>query len=203
MKRRKHLALVALLPALLLSGCGFLGGSATTGSGDASGTQGDPDAPSWIVSANGRATVSPAPTFPAAAPTPASGFLPLPARVGGPARTPGPTCSPNTFNFSRITGLDVTPAATSAVLTWYNVGGYNLVEFRLYAISQDLVVGDQRDVGYTTVKPTTPCGRMSATVPNLDPKTGYVFSVDAVVVRKSGDGTYSATVARSHPIRTT
>ena len=43
---------------------------------------------------------------------------------------------------------------------------------------------------------------MSATITNLSPKTGYVFSVDAVVLRKSGDGTYAATVARSHPITT-
>jgi hypothetical protein len=76
------------------------------------------------------------------------------------------------------------------------------VEFKLYAISQDLVVGGQRDVGYTTVKPRTPCGQMSATITNLSPKTHYVFSVDAVATRRSGDGTHAATVARSHSIPT-
>ncbi|GLY95900.1 hypothetical protein Acsp02_31550 [Actinoplanes sp. NBRC 103695] len=129
------------------------------------------------------------------------GFLP---RTGTTAatRTPTPICSPNVFNFSRIAGLDVTPSATGATLSWYNIGGYNLVEFRLYAISQDLKVGGQRDIGYTVVKPRTPCGQMSASLGNLSPKTHYVFSVDAVVTRRSGDGTHSATVFRSPAIPT-
>src|SRR4029453_7822663 len=105
-------------------------------------------------------------------------------------------------NFARIAGRDVTPSATTAGLSWYNVGGENLVEFRLYAISQDLVVGAQRDVGYTVVQPRTPCGQMSGTITNLSPRTHYVFSVDAVVLRRSGDGTHSATVFRSHSIPT-
>ena len=62
--------------------------------------------------------------------------------------------------------------------------------------------GAQRDVGFVTVRPTTSCGQMSATITNLSPKSNYVFSVDAVVLRKSGDGTYAATVARSYPTRT-
>ena len=119
-----------------------------------------------------------------------------------PTGTPTDTCSPNTFNFSRIDGLDVTPGATSAVLSWYNVGGDNLVEFRLYATSQDLKVGRQRDVTFVTVPPKTPCGQMSGTIGNLDRGTHYVFSVDAVVTRRSGDGTRAATVARSHSIPT-
>ena len=44
---------------------------------------------------------------------------------------------------------------------------------------------------------------MTGTVTNLSPKTGYVFSVDAVVLRKSGDGSYAATIARSGTITTT
>ncbi len=119
-----------------------------------------------------------------------------------PTGTPADACSPNTFNFSRIDGLDVTPGATSAVLSWYNVGGNHLVEFRLYAISQDLTVGPQRDVGYLVVKPRTRCGEMTATVTNLDRRTRYVFSVDAVVRRLSGDGTHAATVARSGSVAT-
>jgi hypothetical protein len=47
------------------------------------------------------------------------------------------------------------------------------------------------------VQPSRPCGRMSATITGLDRRTGYVFSVDAVVYRRSGDGTHAATVARS------
>jgi hypothetical protein len=194
---------LALVPALL-SGCGVIPGSSSGSSGDSgaeAATGGD--AASWIVSAQGSATPSPRPSGGTASPAPAptGGLLPL----GGPAPTgtPTDTCSPNTFNFSRIDGLDVTPGASSAVLSWYNVGGYNLVEFRLYAISQDLAVGAQRDVGFVTVRPRTPCGEMSATITNLDRATEYVFSVDAVVLRRSGDGTHAATVARSGPISTT
>jgi hypothetical protein len=193
--------LLALLPALLLSGCGPVSGSSSTpGTGDAvTGADGE----SWIVAAQGSATPSPRPSYPAAVPTPSAtgGFLPLSA--ARPTRTPASTCSPNTFKFSTIDALDVTPGPTSAVLSWYNVGGYNLVEFRLYAISQDLVVGRQRDVRVVTIKPKTPCGRMSATIGNLDRATRYVFSVDAVVARRSGAGTHAATVARSHPVATT
>jgi hypothetical protein len=153
--------------------------------------------------AQGKATSSGAPSHPAAAtPTPTGrGFLPL--RPGStPARSPAPTCEPTTFNFARIAGAGVTPSATSAVVSWYNTGGYNLVEFRITAIRQDLVVGKQRDVGFVTVRPGPPCRLVSATVTGLDRRTGYVFSVDAVVQRRSGDGTHAATVARSHVVRT-
>ena len=83
------------------------------------------------------------------------------------------------------------------MVSWYNVGGYNLVQFRLTATSQDVVGGRQRDVGWRVVPPSLPCGQMSATITGLDRHTGYVFSVDAVVYRRSGDGTHAATVARS------
>jgi hypothetical protein len=96
----------------------------------------------------------------------------------------------------------VTPGTTSATVTWYNVGGYNLTEFRVTAISQDLVVGKQRDVGWVTVKPDNPCGFLTATLPGLERRTGYVFSVDAVVVRRSGDGTHAATIFRSSVVHT-
>ncbi len=192
--------MLALVPALL-SGCGGDSGSSSgsaTGDDSAFGATGD----SWIVTAQGSATPSPRPSAGTATASPApAGFLP--PGTPAPAGTPTDTCSPNTFSFSRIDGLDVTPGATSAVLSWYNVGGDNLVEFRLYAISQDLKVGPQRDVGFVTVKPRNPCGEMSATVTNLDRRTKYVFSVDAVVTRRSGDGTRAATVARSGSISTT
>jgi len=195
----QRLAALVLVPALL-SGCSAIPGFAPDAIGGAeSGT--DPGGPSWLVATRGSATPSPKPSRGTAAPTPgAAGFLPLAAARA--TNTPTPTCSPNSFNFSRIAGAGVTPASRTAVVSWYNVGGYNLVEFRLYAISQDLVDGAQRDVGFVTVRPTTSCGQMSATIINLSPKTAYVFSVDAVVLRKSGDGTYAATVARSYPIRT-
>ena len=205
MRRRSGGLLLALVvPAVFgLSGCGLF--SSSSSSSSSAGADGDAGAggDSWIVSQQGRATPSPKPTS-GGTPSPSVtfGFLPLTGGGGANRATPTPVCSPNMFNFSKIAGLDVTPAATTAALSWYNVGGTNLVEFRLYAISQDLVVGEQRDVGYTVVKPRTPCGQMSATIPGLSPKTHYVFSVDAVVLRRSGDGTHSATVFRSSSVPT-
>jgi hypothetical protein len=201
-RRGSLLVLVLVLLPALLSGCGVLGrsGGGSGGADPAAGPGAAGD--SWIVSAQGSATPSSRPGYPAAAATPTATTGRLPLGAVAPARTPIPTCSPNTFKFSRIAGLDVTPGATSAVLSWYNVGGSNLVEFRLYATSQDLVVGAQRDVGFVTVPPKTPCGQMSAPIGNLSRGTTYVFTVDAVVLRRSGDGTHAATVARSHPVRT-
>lgn len=219
MKRNWALSLALVVPALLLSGCSLISGSPSPSSGSPGASpSGSPGAsssglpgasssgdggPSWIVTAQGSATPSPEPTSGSGTPSPSVsfGFLPLAGTSPGTA-TPTPTCSPNTFSFSRVTGLDVTPSATSATLSWYNIGGYNLLEFRLYAISQDLVIGRQRDIGYTVVKPRTPCGQMSATLGNLSRKTHYVFTVDAVVTRRSGDGTHSATVFRSSAIPT-
>jgi hypothetical protein len=198
--RRKSWFALALGPALL-SGCGVLGLSSSGGSAGAAATA-SPSGPAWIVVAQGSATPSAVPSHPAASPTPtaASGFLALAAPT--PTGTPTVVCSPNTFNFSRVAAASARPSATTAVVSWYNVGGSNLKEFRLTAISQDLKIGKQRDVGFVTVAPRTPCGQMSASITGLDRKTGYVFSVDAVVLRHSGDGTYAATVARSPVIYT-
>ena len=197
-----RLVVPAMLP-VLLSGCGLIAGvTSSGGSGGSAAAPSGTGGPSWLVSSRGTAPPSPAPSG-SPRPTAPTGFLPLSGGGDGrPAATPSPKCSPNTFNFSRIDGLDVAPAATTAVLSWYNVGGFNLREFRLYAISQDLQIGKQRDVGFVTVKPSVACGEMSATIGNLSPKTHYVFSVDAVVTRHSGDGTFAATVARSHSLPT-
>jgi len=199
--RRRQWAVLLLAP-VLLAGCGTLGLSAPPGGSGAAAPGAPSPGPSWIIVAQGSATPAPTPSYPVS-PTPAAaaGFLP----VGPPAvmRTPTSTCSPNTFKFSKIAGADATPSATSAVVSWYNVGGYNLMQFRLTATSQDLRMGRQRDVGWVTIKPGTPCGQMSATITGLSRKTGYVFSVDAVVSRRTGDGTHAATVARSGVVYTT
>ncbi|MEV4638838.1 hypothetical protein AB0J80_15940 [Actinoplanes sp. NPDC049548] len=197
--RRRWLLLFA---PLLLAGCGGLGGSsptgtpspvATTGNGNGSG--------SWLVVAHGSPTPTPRPSsgIPPYPISTATGFLPV-APTTGP--TPTPTCAPDTVHFSRIGALDVTPGTTSATATWYNVGGYNLVEYRLTAISQDLRTGKQRDIGWVTIKPKKACGPLSATISKLDRKTGYVFSLDAVVTRRSGAGTHAGTLMRSHVIYT-
>jgi len=191
-----------LFAPLVLTGCGVLGGD-SAGSGSGGTTTGGADAGSeWTVVARGSATPSPAPSSgvpPYPLPT-ASGFLPLPTATSRP--TPTPTCAPDTVHFSRIQALDVVTAATTATASWHNVGGYNLVEYRLTATSQDLQHGGQRDVGWVRIKPQQACGPMTATIRNLDPKTGYVFSLDAVVKRRSGDGTHAGTLYRSPVIST-
>jgi hypothetical protein len=200
--RRRQWAVLALIPGLL-SGCGALGLSGAGGSGSGSGAAAQATGPSWIVVSQGSATPSVRPSYPAASPTATAtgGFLPLGPAT--PTRTPVSNCSPKTYNFADIAAAEAAPSATSAVVRWYNTGGYNLVEFRVTAISQDLKVGKQRDIGFVTVKPSPPCTWMTTTVSGLDRRTGYVFTVDAVVLRRSGDGTHAATVARTHVIDTT
>ena len=199
MRRRNWAVLVLAL--VLLSGCSALGGS--PGSAGAGSVTTPPTSPNWISVAQGKVTTSPTPRAGAVSATPtAAGFLPPRTGPPAPARTRAVVCSPNTANSSEIAGAGVAPSTTSAVVSWYSVGGDNLVQFRLTAISQDLVAGKQRDVGFVTVVPGAPCGPMSARISGLDRKTGYVFSVDAVVVSRSGAGTHAATVARSTVIYT-
>jgi Fibronectin type III domain len=199
--RRKRLLLVPLLLSLL-SGCGAVGLSPTPGVTPSAGATPSPG-PSWILLAQGSPSSSPSSGYPSRSATPAFGFLPIGGAAPGPTATPAPKCSANIFKLTKVAGAGVTTGTTSAVVSWYNVGGGNLRQFRLTAISQDLHSGRQRDVGWVTVTPSTPCGQMSGTITGLDRKTGYVFSVDAVVQRRVGDGTYAATIARSGVVNTT
>lgn len=197
--RHRHLAALTVLP-FLLSGCGLTGGSGTGGAGATPAPSSTP----WIVGAQGSPAASPTVSRPSASVGAGDvfAFLPLPARTGTPRVNPRATCAPATYDFSRIGALSVTPGTTSATVGWYNVGGYNLVQFRVTAISQDVHLGKQRDIGFVTITPANPCGPITGTVAGLDRKTHYIFSVDAVVTRRSGDGTHAATVYRSGPVLT-
>jgi hypothetical protein len=201
--RRDHRTLLLLLP-FLLSGCGVH--NTLTGGGNSPSSAGGSPAPSatpWIVVNQGSTMPTPGPSYGKASPSASAtgGFLALP--TGGAVAAPAATCSPATYDFSLIDALTVTPGPTSGTANWYNVGGYNLVQFRMTAISQDVVNGKQRNVGWVTVTPTKPCGPVSATITGLNRRTHYVFSVDAVVTRRSGDGTHAATVFRSGVVATT
>ena len=199
MTRHKRMILLLTIP-MLLAGCSAITGSSPATPGSAGAT---PNAGSdWLVLAQGSATPSPVPTvgttpYPTA--SVGSGFLPLRPVARA---TPTATCGTGTVNFSSIGGLTVAPGTTSAKVTWYDKGGYNLVEYRLTAISQDPIEGGQRDVGWKTIKPAAPCGTVSVTLPKLDRKTSYIFSLDAVVTRRSGDGTRAGTVMRSGVVYT-
>ncbi|MEU4688425.1 fibronectin type III domain-containing protein [Actinoplanes sp. NPDC023714] len=191
MKAALLLSAVAL--PLLVAGCS----SAPTAS-----TPADNSGADWISVNAGRATPSPVTRYGTASPTPE---LTLPTLNSGspPAPAASPTCTPAPRGAGVINGLDVVPGRTSAVVTFYNPGGSDIVDYKLTAANQDLQPGQQQDVGWTTVTPTG-CGDLSASVTGLTPGTNYVFSVD---VRRrhvtSQEGTYTRTVARSGVVSTT
>jgi hypothetical protein len=89
-------------------------------------------------------------------------------------------------------------------VTWYDPATSDIVEYRITAISQDAMLGPQRDVGWTVVTPGATCGYRTATVTGLNRDTRYVFSVDMVTSRRGqgNDGTIAATVARSRVVKT-
>ncbi|GID92723.1 hypothetical protein ACFQFC_33655 [Amorphoplanes digitatis] len=193
--------LVLLALPLLLSGCAMFTAS-KGGNGAASDDSVVTGGDQWLIVSKGSATPSPKPSSSGVRPTPTatSGFIPLPPAT--PRPKPTATCARDTPHFDKINALEVQPGTTSAKVRWYNVGGYNLVEYRVTAINQDLGVGRQIAVGTVVVKPANPCGYLTATLPKLLRKTSYVFSVDAVVTRRSGDGTHAATVFRSSVVDT-
>lgn len=196
MRRGKFAALLLPLMSLLLGGCGSSAGPVTA----APSSTGSP----WIMGYTGSATPSLRPSYSYSSPTPfPTGFLPTAPAVATRLPTPsGAPCTDNRFTAGVINGATVVPSTTSAVVTWYNPGGSELVEYRITAISQNLRSGTQRTIGWTVITPGTSCGMLSAPVTGLDPKTNYVFSVDAVVREIGKDGTLASTVARSIVVRT-
>jgi hypothetical protein len=184
-----------LLAGSLLVGCAGKGAVPTATPTPTTGTAGD----EWLVVAQGSATPTPTPSRATPKPTATTRVLP---RAPQAKTVPSPTCTFDTPDFARMVALDVVPGKTTAKVSWFNTGGYNLVQYRVTATSQDIVFGEQRDIGFVTVTPEAPCGPLSTTLTNLDRNTLYVFTVDAVVVRASGDGMHAATLFRSGPIST-
>ncbi|GAB2616630.1 hypothetical protein Aab01nite_29540 [Paractinoplanes abujensis] len=179
--------------ALVLSGCGQ----------DSSSKQAEDAAAgkSWVVVANGSATPSPAPSRATGTATPfPTGFLPLPTSTPAPTPTGSYSCPP--VKNQIINGADATAGTTSGTVTWYNPATTDIVEYRITAISQDALIGNQRDIGWTVVTPGATCGYMTATIVGLDRDTRYVFSVDAVTTRSDSDATYGKTIARSRVVKT-
>jgi hypothetical protein len=156
---------------------------------------------------NAQATVTPVPTpavsYSSPAPFP-SGFLAISTVSPTPApAVSGNDCANIKFHRGQIDSATVVAGTTSATVTWYNPGGADLVEYRVTAIAEhQLSVGNQRDIGWTVIKPGSGCGFMSAPVTGLDRRTSYVFSVDAVFTKLDQDGTWASTVARSIPTTT-
>jgi hypothetical protein len=196
--RRGKLALL-LIPfaPLLLGGCSKGAGTQATVAPSAGATP-------WMAITGGSATPSPTPTISYSSPAPfPTGFLPIGTIT--PVPTPSGTgdCASIKFHPGQINSATVVAGPTSATVTWYNPGGSDLVEYRLTAIAEhQLSVGEQRDIGWTVIKPGSGCGFMSAPVTGLDRQTSYVFSVDAVFTKLGKDGTWASTIARSIPTTT-
>ncbi|MEU4622235.1 fibronectin type III domain-containing protein [Actinoplanes sp. NPDC023801] len=195
--RKSAVALSAAVLPLLLTGCSSSSPSGPAGEETAAAGR------DWIVVDEGRASASPQVTFGTAAPVPSETLPPLPTGSVPPRATPSSTCTPMQ-RIKTINGLAVDPGSTDALVTWYHPGGSDIVEYRITAVSQNLVVGLQKESGWTRSAPDK-CGDVSATVVGLDPKTPYIFSVDVVLKRAnfSLEGTYAQTIARSGVVSTT
>jgi hypothetical protein len=196
--RKSAVALTAVVLPLLLLGCSSSSSSTRPGDEETAAA-----GRNWIVVDGGTPTPSPTDPVGKASPTPSTTLPPLPTISPWPSGTPSSTCTP-IQRIKKIDGLEVTPASTSAVVTWYHPGGANIVDYRVTAINQNLITGAQKEVGWTRSAPAT-CGDVSATVTGLDPQTPYTFVVDVVLKRDnfSLEGVYTQTIARSGVISTT
>jgi hypothetical protein len=197
-RRAKLVLLVIPFAGLLLGGCAK---AATTAQATVAPSATTP----WVLTYGGPAASAPTPTISYSSPAPfPTGFLP----IGTVSPTPAPAVSGNDcasiqFHAGEINSAGVVAGTTSATVSWYNPGGADLVEYRITAIAEhQLSAGNQRDVGWTVVKPGPGCGMMSAPITGLDRRTAYVFSVDAVFTKLGKDGTGASTVARSIPTLT-
>jgi hypothetical protein len=194
--RRRWLMLGGVAALLLLSGC-----SSTTVAATAVPS---PSGTPWVVTSQGSATPSATASGWTAKASPfPSGFLPLPSTSPAPKPTPTGSCTPDNGR-GTIAGATVVPGSTTADVTFFNPGGGSLLQYRVTAINEDLVVGEQRDVGWTVVTPGVACSYQTVTITGLTPKAHYVFSVDAVWSGLGDhDGTRASTVARSGVITMT
>jgi len=183
----------------MLAGPLLLAACASSGTAQA---EPSPTGTDWMLIATGSVAPSPTVTFSPRAAIATATLSPTTSTSPTPRPT-GSACEIAGFKGNAINGMDVTPSSTSAVVKWFNPGGSDLLQYRIIAVSQDLVAGPQPEApGWITATPSG-CGWMTATVTGLTTATPYVFSVDGVWARKGTDGTYARTVARSRPINTT
>jgi hypothetical protein len=191
-----------LLAPVVLTGCSAVPGWSTETPDTTSTAPGVPGSNSWIVVSTGSPTPTATPrrtVSPSA--TPATGFLS--PGTAAPRPTPAPSCTDADSRIGKINGLDVVPGPGTAVVRWMHAGSTAFVEYRVTAVSQDVVTGNQRDIGWKTATPTGPCTLMTVTMTGLDRRTSYTFSLDAVFARSSGDGNRASTVARAVAVSTT
>ena len=160
---------------LLLAGCGTLGlgGSATPG---ASASPGPVSSTGWIVVTNGSPTPSPALPRGIGSPSPALpavSFLPVDR-----------SCTPSWDQAAIEIPLTVTPGAGKLTVSWPRQwdSGY-----RITAVPQPLVPGDQPTPTWQTVPAGTGC-TVTATITGLKSGVAYVVWLDAPGTGAERDG---------------
>jgi len=196
-------AAAAVLP-LVLSGCGQ---SPTGDAGRNVAAEATPAGQSWIVVATPSAR--PTPSASSASPTPSaragaeasSRAAAVPASPKADVRPKEQDCV-QAHPQGRIEIATVRPGRTTATVRWYHPGDPSVVNYRVAAISQKLVVGRQPELTWTVVKPGVGCHELTAAVSGLRPGTAYVFAVNAVRIRLSQASVYNVTVARSRAVVT-
>ncbi|GAA1592930.1 fibronectin type III domain-containing protein [Actinoplanes couchii] len=193
-------SVVLALAVLLLTGCSSSSSRDEKGDAGSADSTGNPGR-NWILFDQGTVSASPSATYGSLAPTP-SATLPTLGGSSSPQPTPTPTCTPN-GHIPMVNGLGVVPSKNSAVVTWFNQGGSDIVDYRITAQSQILVTGAQKELGWTKNAPKK-CGYVSATISGLDPGTPYIFTVDMVRTKDALglDGHQSTTIGRSRPVTT-
>ena len=170
MRIRRVVATVTVLP-FVLGGCGkpqTPAATEATGNGD-----------SWVVVEPGRPTPSPA-RIPGAAAKPALppvSFLP----TTDACRIPWPQ------EEAVLIPMVVTPAAGSITVQWPNRYGDT---YRLTAVPQDLVTGEQPEPAWQTVTTGAEC-EVTARITGLTSGAAYIVWLDAPNTPRRADGSRS------------
>ena len=158
---------------------------------------------SWIVVTKGEAEPEPVPPAPAQRPEPDADELHLPEREPvAEAPVHREACAQAATGTGAIAGLTVDPGADAATVTWHHAGDRGVLSYRLAAVPQNFVTGQQAPLRWQTIPAAEGCRAMTATVGGLDRGAPYIFGLDAVRTSPGLDGARTHTVARSAVVRT-
>ena len=196
--RRATVAVLAMLALpSLLAGCSMLLGDESGGTADSGATAG----PTWSIYEEGSPTPSQAPAGARVTADPLPALPPLPSAANTPPATLAATAEcAGRLRAGKMDGLTVVPGTGSATVSWINANDSRVLEYRLAAVSQDLVGGRQPEPAWKSIAPTTGCVSMTTTVTGLTRGGWYVFWLDAVTANPHG-GTRDVMIGRSGTLR--
>jgi hypothetical protein len=181
--RRALFAVVLALP---------LGGGAALGLGaDAPTAPGTPSASgdTWVVVATGSATPSPIASRGTPSTSPSAGL---------PSRSPAPDCEATWPSGQVLIPVTVTSGPGSLTVTWPRYGSSST--YRIAAVPQELVAGDQPSVVWQPVPGGTGC-TVSGTIRGLTAGRPYVVWLDAPGTGFLRDGSRNPYSGRSGVVR--